>query len=152
MECFRDDNCFSLRGNLSYSAEPQYELLVWLFFHIQTNNIFFEKPAALNKKSSAHGLQYVAPVTKVESDLDCNQDRACWKQHKPCTHNPCTFSDSTVVSGITIGWLLQGIKKEKVRHTYKLASWNRSWHSKAATFRALGMAGIESTPSESGCG
>ncbi len=35
--------------------------------------------------------------------------------------------------------------------TGKLASLNRSWQSKEGTFRALGMAGIEPTPSKSEC-
>ncbi len=33
----------------------------------------------------------------------------------------------------------------------KLASLNRSWQSKEGTYRALGMAGIEPTPSKSEC-
>ncbi len=33
----------------------------------------------------------------------------------------------------------------------KLASLNRSWQSKECTYRALGMAGIEPTPSKSEC-
>jgi hypothetical protein len=33
--------------------------------------------------------------------------------------------------------------------TGKLASLNRSWQSKEGTYRALGMAGIEPTPSKS---
>ncbi len=32
-----------------------------------------------------------------------------------------------------------------------LASLNRSWQSKEGTYRALGMAGIEPTPSKSEC-
>ena len=35
--------------------------------------------------------------------------------------------------------------------TDKLASLNRSWQSKEGTYRALGMAGIEPTPSKSEC-
>ncbi len=34
----------------------------------------------------------------------------------------------------------------------KLASLNCSWQSKEGTYRALGMAGIEPTPSKSECG
>ncbi len=33
----------------------------------------------------------------------------------------------------------------------KLASLNRSWQTKVGTYRALGMAGIELTPSKSEC-
>ncbi len=33
----------------------------------------------------------------------------------------------------------------------ELASLNRSWQSKEGTYRALGMAGIEPTPSKSEC-
>ncbi len=42
-------------------------------------------------------------------------------------------------------------KRTRRGKTGKLASLNRSWQSKEGTFCALGMAGIEPTPSKSEC-
>jgi hypothetical protein len=56
---------------------------------------------------------------------------------------------TTLVSKLNLSGKITTQDLQITQFIGELASLNRSWQSKEGTYRALGMAGIEPTPSES---